>query len=81
MGANTEGFLHVLPTLRTGLRGVVRRDSNELATSILGFVLQQISQCSPGGISNGKREAMVAYHVRGFQIFYGNRLIVLDIVM
>ncbi len=81
MRSDTEGLVHILPTLRTFLRGVVRCHGNTLAASMFGFALQVVPEYPPGCIGYGKGQTMVTYHVGRFQIFNNNSLIVFDIVM
>ncbi len=81
MRTDTEGLLHILTTVRTLLRSVVRCDGNKLAASMFGFALKIVSQYSPGCIGYGKGQTMVTYHVGRFQIFNNESLIVFDIVM
>ncbi len=81
MRSDTEGLVHILPTLRTFLRGVVRCHGNTLAASMFGFALQVVPEYPPGCIGNSKGQAMVLHHVGGFQIFKGDGLVVLHIVM
>ncbi len=81
MRTDTEGLVHVLPTLRTCLRGAVSSNGNHLTTSTFSLVLKQLAEHSPGCISNRESQAMVPYHVRWLQIFNDESLIVFDIVM
>ena len=81
MRTDTEGLLHIFTTLRTLLRGVVRRNGNHLATSIFGFVLQELSEHSPGCINYGKCQTMVSYHVGNLQIFNDDGLIAVHVLV
>ena len=81
MRPDTEGLVHILTTLRALLRCVVRSHSNHLATSTFSLVLQELSEHSPGCISDRECQRMVPHHVGGFQIFNDNGLVLLDVLM
>ena len=81
VSTHTEGLLHILPTLRTLLRGVVRCNSNDLAVSTFSLTLQVVPEYPPGCIGNGKGQTMVFDHVSRFQIFNDDDLIVLDVLV
>jgi hypothetical protein len=48
---------------------------------MFGFALQVVPEYPPGCIGNSKGQAMVLHHVGGSQIFKGDGLVVLHIVM
>ncbi len=80
MRTDTEGLLHVLFTLRTFLRGVVRCYRNHLSASTFSLAFQVLPEHPPGCIGYSESQTMVAYHVGNFQIFNDNGLIAVDVV-
>ena len=81
MRTDTEGLLYILTTLRTFLRGVVRGNGNHLTLSTFSLSFKQLSKYPPGCIGNRESQTMVTYHVGNFQVFNGNGLIAVDIIV
>ena len=81
MRTDTEGLLYILTTLRTFLRGVVRGNGNHLTLSTFSLSFKQLSEYPPGCIGKRESQTMVPYHVGNFQVFNGNGLIAVDIIV
>ena len=74
-----QAILYTCVADTTVLRRVVRRDRDQLATSICRFVRQHLSQLSPRGVRDGPRQCVVPYHIRRAKVFQGNHLVAVDI--
>lgn len=81
MRPDAQGFLHILTTPRTFLRRVVRCHSNHLSASTFSLAFKVLPEHPPGCIGYSEGQTTVTYHVGGFQIFDGDGLVVLHILV
>lgn len=79
MRTDTEGLLHILTTLGTFLRGVVRCNSNYLSTSTFSLVFEKLPQHPPRCIGYSKCQTMVPDHVGRMEVFYHDRLVTINV--
>jgi hypothetical protein len=81
MGTHAQAFLDVLTTSTTFLRGIARRDSDDLMTSSLSLIVKDTEKRAPTGVVNALGEMVVLHHARHVQVFDTNATVALYVLL